>query len=195
MTTAIAKAPPAKTPSKGLMTANAFLRKYGDEKGVELVKGHVVRKPMPGTRHGEVISEAVIILGSFIKSNKLGRIITADSFIRTTTKPDSYRGPDVYFLSYKKWPKSRETPASALEIAPELVVEVKSPSDRWGNIQMKVGEYLNAGVRVVIVLDPHTESASVHRQDELHQLIHNGDELTLSDILPGFAVPVKRFFE
>ena len=177
------------------MTANAFLRKYGDEKGVELVKGLVVRKPMPGTRHGEVLVEAIAILRDFVKPNKLGRVIGGDAFVRTTAKPDSYRGPDVYFLSYKKWPKSRETPASAMEIAPELVIEVKSPSDRWGNIQMKVGEYLNAGVRVVIVLDPETESASVHRQDELHQLIHNGDELALPDVLPGFAVPVKRFFE
>lgn len=190
MTMAIATAP-----VKGSMTAKAFLRDYGGEKGVELVKGKVVRWPMPGTRHGEVLSEAVTIFHSFVKPNKRGRIIAGDSFIRTTTKPDGYRGPDVYFLSYKLWPKSREVPASTLEVAPELVVEVKSPHDRWGNIQIKIGEYLNAGVRVVIVLDPETESASVHRQDELHQLIHNGDELTLPDVLPGFAVPVNRFFE
>ena len=72
---------------------------------------------------------------------------------------------------------------------------MKSPTDRWGNIQIKSGEYLNAGVRVVIVLDPETESASVHRKDELHQLAHNGDVLTIPDVLPGFSVPVKRFFE
>jgi hypothetical protein len=47
----------------------------------------------------------------------------------------------------------------------------------------------------VIVLDPKTESASVHRQDELHQLVHNGDELTFPDVPPGFSVPVRQFFE
>ena len=182
-------------PPEPLITAKTFLRDYGDAKGVELVKGKIVRLPMPGTRHGEVIVEAISIFREFVKPKKPGRLIAGDSFIRTLKNPDSYRGADVYFLSFKQWPKSREVPASALEIPPELVVEVKSPSDRWGNIQIKIGEYLNAGVRVVIVLDPETESASVHRQDELHQLAHNGDVLTIPDVLPGFSVPVKRFFE
>ncbi|MFO0810857.1 MAG: Uma2 family endonuclease [Gemmataceae bacterium] len=58
----------------------------------------------------------------------------------------------------------------------------------------KVVEYLDVGVRVVVLLDPKTESASVYRADELQQIFHNGDELTIPDVLPGFAVPVRRLF-
>jgi Uma2 family endonuclease len=47
----------------------------------------------------------------------------------------------------------------------------------------------------VVLLDPKTATVTIYRQDELHQLLHNGDELTLPDVLPGFAVPIARFFE
>ena len=180
---------------KSLMTAEEFLRVYGDAKGVELVKGKIVRLPMPSPEHGIVMLEAGVIIREYAKQHNLGWTMVGDTFIQTIKLPPSVRGADVAFLSYKKWPKKLGKPKGTLEVPPELVVEVKSLSDRWGNIQIKIGEYLNAGVQVVIVLDPETESASVHRQDELHQLIHNGDELTIPDLFPGFTVPVKRFFE
>ena len=72
---------------------------------------------------------------------------------------------------------------------------MRSPTDRWGDIFAKVGEYLQAGVRAVVVFDPTTATASVYRPDELQQIFDNGDELTLPDVLPGFAVPVKKSFE
>jgi Uma2 family endonuclease len=78
---------------------------------------------------------------------------------------------------------------------PDLVVEVRSPSDNWSKIFTKVGEYLGSGVRVVIVLDSATTSASVYRPEELQQIFHNGDELTVPDVLPGFAVTVRKLFE
>ena len=59
----------------------------------------------------------------------------------------------------------------------------------------KAYEYLEAGVRVVLVLDQETESAAVFRPGGWPQRFHNGDEVTIPDALPGFAVPVKRFFE
>lgn len=181
-------------PPEPLLSADEFIEKYVDAKGVELVKGRLVRLPMPGAKHAEVLMQAGLVLSEFTRPNQLGRILAGDAFIRTIIDPPSFRGADVCFISFNRWPKERDMPAGILETPPELVVEVKSPSDRWGNIQIKVGEYLNAGVNVVIVLDPETESASVHRQDELHQLVHNGDSLTIPDVLPGFTVPVKRFF-
>ena len=66
---------------------------------------------------------------------------------------------------------------------------------RWGDVQIKIGEYLNAGVGVVLLLDPKSAAVTVYRQDELQQLLHNSDELTLPDVLPGFSVPIAKFFE
>ena len=83
-----------------------------------------------------------------------------------------------------------------LEVAPELVIEVRSPTDRNSEVLAKVSEYLAADVAVVVVLDPALELAAVHREsDGFPQRFSNGDELTLPDVLPGFSVPVKKFFE
>lgn len=193
MTPAFAAPPPTTPP---LMTAEEFVRLHGHESGVELVKGQLVRLPMPGGKHAEICGNAFSIIREFARPNGLGRVLSNDPFIRVGTNPDTYRGADVCFISYARLPKDQPTPEGPLEIAPELVFEVRSPHDRTGDIQIKVGEYLNAGVSVVVVLDPHTEVATAYRQsDDFPQRFSNGDELTLPDVLPGFAVPVRRFFE
>ncbi len=187
--TAVPIAPPP-------MTAEEFVRLYGDDSGVELVKGRLVRMPMPGAEHGEVCLTAGALILDAAKSAGLGRAMGNDTFIRVGTNPDTYRGADVCFLSYARLPKDQPRPKGPLEVPPELVIEVRSPTDRAGNIEDKVAEYLNAGVTVVVVLDPAFDSATVYRQsDDFPQRMHNGDELTLPDVLPGFAVPVRRFFE
>jgi len=178
------------------MTAAEFVRLHGDESGVELVKGRVVRCPMPGVEHGEVCGNAYTHLREFVRPNGLGRVMTNDTFVRVGTNPDSYRGADVCYISYTRLPKEQPSPKGPLEQPPELVVEVRSPTDRLGDIQIKVGEYLNAGVTVVVILDPAVDAAAVYREsEEIPQRFSNGDELTLPDILPGFAVPVRELFE
>ena len=179
-----------------LMTAEEFIRLHGDESGVELVKGRVVRCPMPGAEHGEVCGNAHAILREFVRPNGLGRLMTNDTFVRTGTSPDTYRGADVCFLSYARVPKEQPLPKGPLNQPPELVIEVRSPTDRPGDIHIKIGEYLNAGVTVVVILDPGIDAAAVWRQsDDFPLRFSNGDELTLPDVLPGFAVPVRKFFE
>jgi Uma2 family endonuclease len=183
-------------PSPPLMTAEEFVRLHGHESGVELVKGRLVRTPMPGGKHGEVCLTAGALIREVVKANRLGRVMCNDTFVRVGTNPDTYRGADVCFISYARLPGSEPTPERPLEVAPELVFEVRSPTDRTGDVLLKVAEYLNAGVTVVVVLDPVLEAAAVFRQgDDFPQRMHNGDELTLPDVLPGFAVPVRRFFE
>ena len=183
-------------PVPPLITAEQFLELHGGESGVELVKGRVVRYPMPGFKHGEVCGNAFSILRDFVKSRDLGRLSTNDSFIRTGTKPDTFRGADVCFISFSRMPKEQPSPMGPLMTPPELVIEVRSPTDRTGDIQIKIGEYLNAGVTVVVLFDPSIEMAAIYRQAEAFpQRFSNGDELTLPDVLPGFAVPVRMFFE
>lgn len=192
---------PASTPAPGpaappLMTADEFVRLHGDESGVELVDGHVVRLPMPGADHGGVCSTAGFILYGYVKQHGLGRVMTNDTFVRAGANRESVRGADVCFISYARLPKDRPLPKGPIEPAPDLVFEVRSPTDRRGDTQIKVGEYLTAGVTVVVLLDPATEAATVYREaDELPQRFAGDEELTVPDVLPGFAVPVKRFFE
>ena len=177
------------------MTGDEFLRIYGDRSGYELVDGQLVELEMPGLLHGEICGNAVSVLREFVKKKKLGRICGNNSLIRTQSEPDTFRGPDVLFISYETYAADLPTPKGTFTPPLELVIEVKSPSDSFNSLFEKATEYLNAGVKVVLVLDPETESAGVYRSSELPMRLHNGDELTLPDILPGFAVSVKQFFE
>ena len=183
------------TLTEPLMTYDDFVRLHGDEKLVDLVNGRVVRYPMPHSEHGLIASTVTFLFTGFIRANALGRGFACDTFIRTKIDPPCCRGADFCFVSYAKIPKTTPIPQGPLVVAPDLVVEVRSPSDRTGAVNDKVDEYLAAGVTVVLVIDPATESLAVYRKDELPIRMHNGDELTLPDVLPGFTVQVRQFFE
>jgi Uma2 family endonuclease len=81
-----------------------------------------------------------------------------------------------------------------LDVVPELVFEVRSSGDRWSDIQIKIGEYRQAGVRVVCIVDDPKERVHVFDDEGIH-LLTGDEELAIPDILPGFRVAVRRFFE
>jgi hypothetical protein len=82
-------------PPEPLLSADEFIQKYVDAKGVELVEGRLVRLPMPGAKHSEVNMETGLILSEFTRPRGLGRILVGDTFIRTIIDPPSFRGADV----------------------------------------------------------------------------------------------------
>ena len=179
------------TPPK--MTVEEFFKLHGNESDVDLVRGQVVRYPMPGAKHGQVCMQAGMAFGHFIRESKLGRILSNDTLIRITA--DTTRGADVCYVSYAKLPREQTLPDGILEIAPDLVIEVRSPSDLWTDALGKMLDYLRIGVPVVIILDPKTESASVFRSGTRQETFEKNQTLTIPDVLPGFEVPVARFFE
>ena len=176
-----------------LMTAAEFVLKHGGEH-VELVDGILKELPMPSQKHGRICLIIARLMDEHAEKNDLGRVTTNDSFVRTKSNPDTTCAADVSFYSFERLPKGK-LPEGILPISPDLVVEVRSPSDRWPALLVKVAEYLDAGVRVVIVLDEPTATATVYRPDELQQIFHNGDALVVPDVLPVFTAPVKRLFE
>jgi Uma2 family endonuclease len=184
------------TTTEPLLTADEFMRRHGGETCVELVRGQVVRYPMPGGPHGLIAGNVTAFLHNFVREHALGRVFSHDTFTRTRTKEitATLRGPDIAFVSYARLPKG-PVPEGPLPVSPDLVIEVRSPTDRIPQLSAKATEFLEAGVAVVVVIDPGTESVAVYREDELPIRMHNSDELTLSDVLPGFSIPVKRFFE
>jgi Uma2 family endonuclease len=112
----------------------------------------------------------------------------------TERDPDTVRGADVAFYSHAKVPKG-PIPGGYLAVPPDLVFEVRSPDDRWGDILSKVDEYLHVGVTAVIVLDPGPRTAHVFCFDQEPQKLGPDDELMFPDLLGGFRVAVRRFFE
>lgn len=181
--------------AKRLISASQFVGKYGDLKGYELVLGHLRRLTMPGIDHSGIEVNISSMLHAFVKEKGLGRVLGGEALIRTKRNPDSYRAADVAFVSYKLLPKSKPRPKGPLEFGPELVVEILSPTDRPKAVRLKTEDYLAAGVTAVMIVDPAMESVAVYRDDEWPQQFHNGDKVTLPDVLPGFSAPVKAFFE
>jgi len=181
-------------PTEPLMTAEEFMQRYGDQSNIELIKGVVKELPMPTLQHGTVCATLTRLLGNHVAGQKLGRVMCNDSFVKTRKDPDSVRGADVCYVSYERLPRGK-VPPGLLDVVPEFVIEVRSPSNTWDYIFTKVGEYLGARVRVVIVVDEGTTSASVYRLEEFQQIFHNGDELTIPDVLPGFSFTVRSLFE
>jgi len=105
------------------------------------------------------------------------------------TDPDTVRGPDVSFVRAEHVIKSRKY----YRIAPDLAVEVMSPDDRVSDVTTKVGEYLNAGTSVVIVIHPEKQVAWIYTQDD-HRTLTIDDALTAPEILPGWSLPLRDLF-
>jgi Uma2 family endonuclease len=183
----------AAAPPTPLLTAEEFGQRYNGQY-VELVKGVVEEVPVPSLKHGRICLVCARALDEAAERQDLGRVMTNDSFVKTLSNPDSVRGADICYYSFERLPRG-PIPDGLLDVAPDLIVEVRSPSNTWSRIFTKVGEYLEVGVRAVVVLDANTASASVYRAEELQQIFHNGDELTVPDVLPGFAVVVRRLFD
>lgn len=175
------------------LTIDEFLKLHGGELGVELVRGQVVRYPMPGFKHGRVCLNAAIVVGEFVRNVKTGRACSNDTFVRISD--GTLRGADVAYWSYSRLPQEGPVPDGVIDAPPELVVEVRSPSDLWTDMLGKMLDYIRAGVDVVVILDLPTESASVYRSGTRQEMFEKDETLTIPDVLPGFAVPVARFFE
>lgn len=176
-----------------LLTAEDLVRLHGGDH-VELIDGVVKELPMPKRPHGLVSNQIAFAITTHVTKQSLGRVAINDTFVLTQRNPDRVRGADLAYWSYNRLPPG---PVSD-EIAgppPELVVEVRSPSDRWKDVIAKVGEYLQAGIDVVVVLDPPAGTATVYRPDEFQQVFHNGDELIIPDLFPGFSVRLADLFK
>jgi Uma2 family endonuclease len=158
------------------------------------VRGEIVEMNPPTPRHGQVCFKTAHIVGLYDDEHDVGHVVCNDTGVLTERDPDTVRGPDVWFISYRKVPKG-PLPRKYLEVPPDVAFEVKSPNDIWTEVIAKVAELLEAGIGVVCVLDPETASARVFYPDRPNEILSGDDELTFPDHLPGFRVPVRRFFE
>lgn len=177
-----------------LLTAEEYLHAPGNGFSTELVRGRIVELPWLYTAHGYYCARIAAMLAMFVDQHHLGRIGGGGAGVVTEHDPDTVRGPDVTFYSYERIPRG-PLPEGYWPAAPELVVEIRSPDDRWKDILRKASEYLSAGVLTVAVADPQTQRVHLFSADRETTVLNADHELTFPDILPGFAVPVKKLFE
>jgi Uma2 family endonuclease len=177
-----------------LLTAAEYLQLPDGGIPTELIRGRVVEMNMLAPRHGQICSKVDRLVGNYADEHHLGHVVGNDSGVVTEHDPDTVRGADVAFYSYARVPPG-PLPQGYLNVVPELIFEVRSPTDRWRKVLAKVLEYFEAGVSVVCILDQVSETVQIHRDEELPRTLHNSDELYLPDILGEFRVSVQRFFE
>ncbi len=180
---------PAPAPPPERLTVEEFAVRYAGQR-VELIDGVVKEIPMPGVEHGVIVQNLAAPLWLHVRKAGIGRIASNDSWVPVAT--EKARGGDVLYFSYERLPKDQPLPKGTHPQAPEMVGEVKSPSDRWGDLFIKVGEYLKAGVLVILIVDPVTRTVSVYREGPRQHIFEEADTLIIPDILPGFSIPVAE---
>jgi Uma2 family endonuclease len=173
------------------LTAEEFAARHAGDY-VELIDGRVVPIEPAGARNGYICGNVAWLFGRVVYEDRSWVACSNDTFVLTGRNPDRVRGAD--FVLWRRDVVPLPIP-DLVPTPPELVVEVRRPIDTIADLLMKTGEYLLAGVRVVVLLDPKKGHVGVFRDDELPYRLEGDQELTLPDILPGFAVPVRRFFE
>jgi Uma2 family endonuclease len=177
-----------------LLTAEEFAQRPDPGYPEELVRGKIVPLTVPKPRYGEICAEVSLTFGNFAEERDLGRVLSNNTGVITKRGPDTVRGADVSYYSFVRVPKG-PLPDRYLEIPPDLIVEVLSPSARWPKVLAKVAEYLDAGTSAVLVLDDERRQAHLYRADGATQILDADKELTIPDLLPEFRVKVGRFFE
>lgn len=157
----------------------------------ELVRGVVVREPRPGSLHGRVQVAVAAELRLWARLH--GASVTAESGYILSEEPATLRGPDV---GVTLRPRSSEAePGGWIRGAPDVAVEVLSPSDTATAMHRKTSDYLEAGARLVWLVDPALRTVTIHRPDGSARVLREDETLEGEDVLDGFAVRVGEIFE
>lgn len=164
-----------------------------DDYKYDLVRGWLVREPPAGGDHGEIAMEIAGALWKHVKETAQGRVFPPETGFVLAADPPTVRGPDVAFVAAGRLPPGR-APTGFIRLAPDLAVEVVSPSNRWTDVAAKVRDYLEAGTRLVWVVDPPRSTITIHRPDGSSGVVGEDDFLVGEDVVPGFQVSVRSLF-
>jgi Uma2 family endonuclease len=175
------------------VTADQLLEMPDDGLRRELVRGEVRVMGPAGGRHGRIGARILSRLDVFAAAAGMGEVYNSDTGFRLSSDPDTVRMPDVSFVARERadevgdiegfWPG-----------APDLAVEVVSPTDSFSDIDEKVSEYLVAGCRMVIVVNPRRRAATVYRSHSDIILLGENESLDGGDVVPGWTLPLRELF-
>ncbi|QDT15208.1 Uma2 family endonuclease [Alienimonas californiensis] len=185
----------------GLMTHVEFWhyanRPENADRNLELVDGKVVEMSRPHKLHGVLLALISNLLNDYAKRAGFGQVAGGDSGVLIARDPDVVRGPDVCFYaektSYADLLADYDTPGYD-DVLPVLIVEVLSASDRHADVVRKVTGYLEAGVKLVWVVDPPAREVTIYRPDAPPAFAAGDAPLPASDALPGFQCRAADLF-
>ena len=158
----------------------------------ELVGGRRVMLSPTQRTHGKVEGRFYSAIAAVVAREDLGEVMVGEVGIYTQCNPDTVQGADVLFMSHGRLAQLRGT--AFLDVAPELIVEVLSPEDRWSEMRQKIREYFAIGVLLVWVADPDERSVHVFRSPTDVRVLTAEATLTGEAVLPGFSAQVGQLF-
>ena len=175
----------------GILSIEEFERLPDDGRHRELVRGQIVQEPPASFRHGGIAGRLVGILHAFVSENDLGEVVTAETGFVLFDEPPTVRAPDVAFVARYRLTFDLDRFAP---LAPDLAVEIVSRSNTLSEINDKVMDYLDAGSRLVWVVEPRSRSVTVYRSRDKIRLLTGDDEIDVGDVLPGLRLKVSDLF-
>jgi Uma2 family endonuclease len=175
-----------------LTGAEELLAMPDDGYRYELIQGELRRTPPAGGPHGNAAMEIGSRLAEYVRAEKLGVVFAAETGFRLTSNPDTVRAPDAAFVSRERIERIG-IPKGYWPGAPDLAVEVVSPGDTFTEVAEKVIDWLTAGTKMVLVLNPEKRTVSVYR-GAIATLLLDRDTLSGEDVAPGWSVAVRDLF-
>lgn len=162
-----------------------------DAARIELVRGRLVRSPRPASLHGRLAARLIRVLDEWAEAGGHG-VVLADAGVILSRDPDTVRGPDISFFTPERIPA--DAYATTFWGAPDLAVEIVSPSNRISEMHAKVSDYLEAGVPRVWIVDPGSGSVTIWTPAGEARLIRSDESIEGDPALPGFRLPLAALF-
>jgi Uma2 family endonuclease len=169
------------------MTADELLRLPDDGWRYELVRGELRKMSPSGARHARVAAQIIASLVTHVKENRLGAVYASEAGFRISRQPDTVRAPDAAFVRAERVVDT----AGFFDGPPDAAFEVISPGDTYSEIEEKTLDWLRAGARAVVVVDPRTESVRVHRALGATNVT---DVVEIDDVIAGWKLPLSEVF-
>ncbi len=174
-------------------TAEDLFLMASDER-YELFRGELIpMAPPPGALHGSVTNRLATFISSHVLEHDLGECFTAGTGFLLEREPDTVLAPDFAFVAKDRMPEAIPE-RGYIPVAPDLVVETRSPSDTAREAQLKADLWFALGARVVWELDPRARVLTEKRSGAAVRTLGLDDTLSLDDLFPGFALPMRKIF-
>jgi Uma2 family endonuclease len=158
----------------------------------ELVRGQVLEFPYAEPRHSRIGVNVGTLLWQFVKREGLGTVYGADTGFLLERAPDTVRAPDAAFVAEGRLEGVDER--KYLPLAPDLAVEVVSPSDSPREVEERAAMWISFGTRLVWVVEPELEKAFVYRPGVPRKELSRDEELDGGEVLPGLVIPLAECF-
>lgn len=165
-----------------------------DDDWYEIVDGTRIEIPPMSAESSVLAARLSQRITAFAQPANLGEAYPEILF-KLPLARDRNRKPDIAFVPYSRWPKTRAIPpTNAWSVLPDLCVEVVSPSDLAEENRTKVEEYLEAGVRLVWVVYPRRQLVDVFTSPDAIRVVRRDGELDGGIVLPGFRLKLADLF-